>query len=91
MGNVVKRGGAWFRTLTIGAPMSAVLMSAATAAHAQAVVMAGNYQNFDVLNNTGDLQQVVDDPPSPGRSQHGSPPSFFAARRLRPERSSSSA
>jgi hypothetical protein len=29
------------------------LVAAAPSAHAQAVVMAGSYQNFDVLNNTG--------------------------------------
>ncbi len=32
---------------------SAVIASAPALVHAQTVVMAGNYQNFDVLNNTG--------------------------------------
>jgi hypothetical protein len=42
------------RNCTIGAFMSVVaLMIAPAGARAQAVVMAGNYQNFDVLNNTG--------------------------------------
>src|ERR1041384_7386877 len=54
MDNVVKRGSR-LETLTIGALLFAALMlGAAGAAHAQAVVMAGNYQNFDVLNNTGE-------------------------------------
>src|SRR3954462_9033767 len=39
--------------LTLGAVLSATLMALATGAHAQAVVMAGSYSNFDVLNNTG--------------------------------------
>jgi len=33
--------------------VSCALLAAAAGAHAQAVVMAGTYQNFDVLNNTG--------------------------------------
>jgi hypothetical protein len=37
----------------LGALASTALVAAAGAAHAQAVVMAGSYQNFDVLNNTG--------------------------------------
>ncbi len=40
----------------IGLPMAAValaLFAAPYAAQAQSIVMAGNYQNFDVLNNTG--------------------------------------
>ncbi len=41
------------RKLTISALMSAALMSVSAGAQAQAVVMAGSYQNFDVLNNTG--------------------------------------
>ena len=41
------------RKLTIGALTAAVLAGFCAGAHAQAVVMAGNYQNFDVLNNTG--------------------------------------
>ncbi|MFO1414562.1 MAG: hypothetical protein U1F10_11795 [Burkholderiales bacterium] len=32
---------------------AAALLAAPLAAHSQAVVMAGDYQNFDVLNNTG--------------------------------------
>lgn len=41
-----------------GKPLAAALLSAGLcaspfAAHAQAVVMAGSYSNFDVLNNTG--------------------------------------
>jgi len=41
------------RKLTVGALTAAVLAGFCAGAHAQAVVMAGNYQNFDVLNNTG--------------------------------------
>lgn len=33
--------------------LAAAIAAAASQAHAQAVVMAGSYQNFDVLNNTG--------------------------------------
>ena len=37
------------------AALAAILLGGATtAAHAQAVVMAGSYQNFDVLNDTGE-------------------------------------
>ena len=43
------------RSLTVAAAIAASLACAAPAAHAQAVVMAGNYQNFDVLNNTGGM------------------------------------
>jgi hypothetical protein len=40
--------------LTFGAAAAALALAALPhAAHAQAVVMAGNYQNFDVLNNNG--------------------------------------
>ena len=45
--------GSMARNLIIGALMSMGLVSAPTSVRAQAVVMAGNYQNFDVLNNTG--------------------------------------
>ena len=42
------------RKLLIGALLSGLgIVSIPTHARAQAVVMAGNYQNFDVLNNTG--------------------------------------
>lgn len=42
------------RSLIIGALMSVLgIMSVPTDVRAQAVVMAGSYQNFDVLNNTG--------------------------------------
>jgi hypothetical protein len=41
------------RKATIGALAAAVLATFSIGAHAQAVVMAGSYQNFDVLNNTG--------------------------------------
>lgn len=41
------------RASTVGALVVAALAAAAPQAHAQAVVMAGSYQNFDVLNNTG--------------------------------------
>jgi hypothetical protein len=51
-----KRGepGRRARNLMIGALMSVGLMSVPTGAQAQAIVMAGAYQNFDVLNNTGE-------------------------------------
>jgi List-Bact-rpt repeat protein len=42
------------RNLLIGALISAGLLSVSAGAQAQAVVMAGSYQNFDVLNNTGE-------------------------------------
>ena len=50
-----KRGepGRKARNLMIAALVSVGLMSVPTGARAQAVAMAGNYQNFDVLNNTG--------------------------------------
>src|SRR6185312_9714244 len=38
---------------TAAALASAALACAPALVHAQAVVMAGSYQNFDVLNNTG--------------------------------------
>lgn len=41
------------RGALVGALLAACVLGAPAAAHAQAVVMAGNYQNFDVLNNTG--------------------------------------
>jgi hypothetical protein len=56
----VKRGN-MARNLTIGALMFAAVMSVSTGAHAQAVVMAGNYQNFDVLNNTGETDRGLRD------------------------------
>jgi List-Bact-rpt repeat protein len=46
--------GSMARNLIIGALMSVSgIMSTPTHARAQSIVMAGNYQNFDVLNNTG--------------------------------------
>ena len=41
------------RNLILGALTSAGLLSVSAGVQAQAVAMAGNYQNFDVLNNTG--------------------------------------
>ena len=39
--------------LILGALISAGLLGASAGVQAQGIVMAGNYQNFDVLNNTG--------------------------------------
>src|SRR5689334_20977895 len=47
--------GSTARNLIFSALMSAGLLSFSAGAHAQGIVMAGNYQNFDVLNNTGGL------------------------------------
>ena len=41
------------RNLIFGALLSAGLASVSAGVQAQGIVMAGNYQNFDVLNNTG--------------------------------------
>ena len=38
------------RNLILGALMSAGLASVCASVQAQGIVMAGNYQNFDVLN-----------------------------------------
>ena len=45
--------GSMARNAMIGALMAAGLASLPATVHAQSIVMAGNYQNFDVLNNTG--------------------------------------
>jgi hypothetical protein len=41
------------RTWILGALLSATLVCIATSSQAQSIIMAGSYQNFDVLNNTG--------------------------------------
>src|SRR6185436_13609409 len=41
------------RNMVLGALISAGLASISAGVGAQAIVMAGSYQNFDVLNNTG--------------------------------------
>ncbi|MDQ6618146.1 MAG: hypothetical protein M3Z31_00360 [Pseudomonadota bacterium] len=41
------------RSALIGTLLAASVLALPTSVHAQAVVMAGNYQNFDVLNSTG--------------------------------------
>src|SRR5947209_17448833 len=47
------RPGSFRRSVLIGALLSASILSCPASVYAQAVVMAGSYQNFDVLNNTG--------------------------------------
>jgi List-Bact-rpt repeat protein len=41
------------RKLIVGVLMSAAFVTVPAGVRAQSIVMAGNYQNFDVLNNTG--------------------------------------